>query len=243
LRLSDDKTDCLIVDYAGNGFDLFYPEVGAAKPSSDSVPVMVHCPLCEFANTFWGITDEHGQLIEHYGRKCWGYEVDSLGEKIPCDYRFRFKECRHCGAENDIAARQCTRCNEAMIDPDDQLKAALRLKNAMVIRCAGVTFDESKGRLKIIYHDEQGVELNEYFDLTHKGQRQIFNLLFGRRFNQGMAPKTFTSVEQVLNSADAFTSPDYVIARKATGKAGGNIWRVKERIFDYQGNYRKANEM
>ncbi len=243
LRLSDGKTDCLVIDYAGNGFDLFYPEVGAAKPSTDSVPVMVHCPRCEFANTFWGITGEGGQLIEHYGRKCWGYELNDSGVPTPCDYRFRFKECRHCGAENDIAARECTRCHEALIDPDDQLKAALQLKNAMVIRCAGVTFEESKGRLKIIYHDEQGVELNEHFDLSHKGQRHIFNMHFGRRFKQGAAPRRFTCIEQVIDAADSFTAPDYVIARKATSKTAGNSWRVKERIFDYQGSYRKANEM
>lgn len=243
LRLSEGKTDCLVIDYAGNGFDLFYPEVGAAKPSSESVPVMVHCPRCEFANTFWGVTDDHGQLIEHFGRKCWGVDVDEQGVKIPCDYRFRFKECRHCGAENDIAARECTRCHEAMIDPDDQLKAALRLKNAMVIRCAGVTFEESNGRLKIIYHDEQGSELSEHFDLSHKGQRHIFNLYFGRRFKQGTSPRQFTNIEQVILSADSFTAPDYVIARKATSKTAGHIWRVKERIFDYQGSYRKANEM
>ncbi|MFD2229534.1 DEAD/DEAH box helicase [Alkalimarinus sediminis] len=243
LRLSDGKTDCLVVDYAGNGFDLFYPEVGAAKPSSESVPVMVHCPKCEFANTFWGITDDQGQLIEHYGRKCWGYELIESGERVSCDYRFRFKECRLCGAENDIAARQCARCHEAIIDPDDQLKAALRLKNAMVIRCAGVTFEESKGRLKIIYHDEQGVELSEHFDLSHKGHCHIFNQYFGRRFKRGTVPKKFTAIAQVIESADAFTAPDYVIARKVTGKARADIWRVKERIFDYQGAYRKANEM
>ena len=242
LRLSEGKTDCLVIDYAGNGFDLFYPEVGSAKPSSDSVPVMVHCPRCEFANTFWGITDDHGQLIEHYGRKCWGYEVDQYGEKIPCDYRFRFKECRHCGAENDIAARECTRCHEAMIDPDDQLKAALRLKNAMVIRCAGVTFEDNNGRLKIVYHDEQGVELSESFDLSHKGQRYIFNLHFGRRFKQATAPQVFTNIEQVIRFADLFTAPDYVVARKVTSKGAGKFWRVKERIFDYQGAFRKANE-
>lgn len=243
LRLSEGKTDCLVIDYAGNGFDLFYPEVGMAKPSSDSVPVMVHCPKCEFANTFWGLKDDHGQLIEHYGRKCWGYELDQSGERVLCDYRFRFKECRHCGAENDIAARQCTCCHEAMIDPDDQLKAALSLKDAMVIRCAGVTFEANKGRLKITYHDEQGVELHEHFDLSHKGQRHIFNLQFGRRFQQGALPKAFAAVEQVIAAADAFTAPDYVIARKTTAKAGGKVWRVKEKIFDYQGGYRKANEM
>ncbi len=238
LRLSENKDDCLVIDYAGNGFDLFYPEVGTRKPTSDSVPVMIHCPKCDFANTFWGKTDEQGQIMEHYGRRCWGYELDHNGQRVLCDYRFRFKECRHCGAENDIAARECQTCHEAMIDPDEQLKAALRLKNAMVIRCAGVTFGKDRDRLKIIYHDENGVELSESFDFSHKGQRHIFNLHFGRRFNQSTSPQQFSKIEDVVNSAAHFTAPDFVVARKA-----GNIWRVKERIFDYEGGYRKANEM
>ena len=242
LRLSEGKTDCLVIDYAGNGFDLFYPEVGAPKPSSDSVPVMVHCPRCEFANTFWGKTDEDGHLIEHYGRKCWGYEQGDDGKKIPCDYRVRFKECRHCGAENDIAARACSRCDEAIIDPDEQLKAALRLKDAMVIRCAGVTFAESNDRLTVIYHDEDGVELKEWFNLNHRGQRYLFNQHFGRRFKHSLKPKKFTTVMEVISEAGAFTPPDFVVARRVKGPSSGYIWWVKERIFDYQGNYRKANE-
>ncbi len=238
LRLSEGKTDCLVIDYAGNGFDLFYPEVGGRKGDSDSVPVMVHCPQCDFANTFWGKVDEEGHLIEHYGRKCWGVELDENDQRMLCDYRFRFKECRYCGAENDIAARECNVCHEAMVDPDEQLKAALQLKNAMVIRCAGVTFSADDERLKVVYHDEEGVELSESFDLSHEGQRHIFNLLFGRRFKLGASPKLFNNVSDVMGVSQHFTAPDFVVARKA-----GNFWRVKERIFDYEGNYRKANEI
>lgn len=237
LRLSDGKTDCLVIDYAGNNFDLFYPEVGGHKGASDSVPVMVHCPQCDFANTFWGKVDDDGQLIEHYGRKCWGVELDDNNQRVLCDYRFRFKECRYCGAENDIAARECNACHEAMVDPDEQLKTALKLKNAMVIRCAGVSFSAHDERLKVVYHDEDGVELSESFDLSHKGQRHIFNLLFGRRFKLGMSPKPFENAGDVVSVSQHFTAPDFVVARKS-----GNFWRVKERIFDYEGSYRKANE-
>jgi DNA repair protein RadD len=54
LRLFPGKTDCLILDYAGNPHDLYAPEVGAPKGKSDNVPVQVFCPACGFANTFWG---------------------------------------------------------------------------------------------------------------------------------------------------------------------------------------------
>ena len=138
LRLDKGKKDCLVIDYAGNDFDLFAPEVGSKKPDSDSEPVQVLCPGCGFANIFWGKTDEQGQLIEHFGRRCQGLLEDEDGHSQQCDYRFKFKLCDSCGAENDIAARQCHACNELMADPDDKLRAALNLKHAMVLRCSGL---------------------------------------------------------------------------------------------------------
>jgi DNA repair protein RadD len=91
LRLAEGKDHCLVIDYAGNSVDLYHPEVGQPKPESDSVPVMVPCPKCDFANTFWGKVDEDGHLIEHYGRRCWGMVENESGEHITCDYRFKFK--------------------------------------------------------------------------------------------------------------------------------------------------------
>ena len=54
--------------------------------------------------------------------------------------RFRFKNCPQCNAENDIAARRCRECDTVLVDPDDMLKAALRLKDALVLRCSGIVF-------------------------------------------------------------------------------------------------------
>ncbi len=238
LRLAEGKVDCLVMDYAGNGFDLFAPEVGQPKPDSSSVPVQVFCPLCEFANIFWGKTDEEGNILEHFGRRCQGTVEAGDGSIAQCDYRFRFKECPQCNAENDIAARNCHQCGHAIIDPDDQLKAALKLKDARVIRCAGISLSESGGKLKVIYHDEQGEELSELFDLHHSKPRKRFNDLFGRRFGQSLQPRQFNSVDEVLAVSQLFTAPDFVVARKS-----GQFWRVQERIFDYQGNYRKANQL
>ncbi len=238
LRLAPGKEDCLVVDYAGNGFDLFYPEVGTPKPNRDSEPVQVFCPLCAFANIFWGKKDEQGQVHEHHGRRCQGYSEDEQGRKQQCDYRFRFKECPHCCAENDIAARRCQQCQGILIDPDEQLKAALKLKDARVIRCAGMTFADRDGRLRISYHDEQGDELHESFDLNHPGARQAFNQQFGRRFGQGDKPRRFNRLEEVLGLEQQFVAPDFVIARKS-----GRHWRVKEKLFDYQGRYRKAHQL
>lgn len=237
LRLSEGKDHCLVIDYAGNSVDLYHPEVGQPKPDSDSVPVMVNCPKCDFANTFWGKVDENGHLIEHYGRRCWGMEELEEGTEVQCDYRFKFKECGSCGAENDIAARVCVECQQPMVDPDDQLKNALKLKDAKVIRCAGISLAAKEHRLIVTYHDEQGVELKESFDFDKQAQKTVFNRLFGARFKQGSEPRQFASVAEVLRSEHFLSAPDFVVARKQ-----GKFWRIKERLFDYQGRFRKANQ-
>ncbi|MDX1818967.1 MAG: DEAD/DEAH box helicase [Marinobacter sp.] len=240
LRLDEGKQDCLVIDYAGNHVNLHHPEVGEPKPNPDSEPVQVFCPGCGFANIFWGKTDSDGQVIEHYGRRCQGLLEPAEGEAArpqQCDYRFRFKECPHCGGENDIAARNCGQCHNAIIDPDDQLRDALKLKDAMVIRCAGISLGVDGSKLKITYHGEDGEELRESFDFSKPAQRAVFSKMFGRRFASGQAPKTFNKADEVLELQALLPAPDFVIARKQK-----HYWQVQERMFDYQGNYRKANE-
>jgi DNA repair protein RadD len=239
LRLDDGKKDCLVMDYAGNQVNLHHPEVGEPKPNPDSEPVQVFCPGCGFANIFWGKTDSDGRVIEHYGRRCQGLLEPVEGTRAQqCDYRFRFKECPHCGGENDIAARNCGHCHKAIIDPDDQLRDALRLKDAMVIRCAGISLSVDGCKLRIIYHGEDGEELKESFDFSKPAQRSVFNKLFGRRFANGQAPQAFGRAEEVLEMQALLPAPDFVIARKQT-----HYWQVQERVFDYRGQYRKANEV
>jgi len=245
LRLDQGKEDCLVIDYAGNRVNLHHPEVGEKKPNPDSEPVQVFCPGCGFANIFWGKTDSEGHVVEHYGRRCQGLlEPAEEGEPEArlarleqCDYRFRFKECPHCGGENDIAARNCQQCKKAIIDPDDQLKDALKLKDAMVIRCAGITLCGDGSKLKVTYHSEDGEELRESFDFSKPAQRNVFNKLFGRRLAGSQAPQAFSRIEEVLEIQALLTAPDFVIARKQK-----HYWQVQERIFDYQGSYRKADE-
>lgn len=238
LRLDEGKQDCLVIDYAGNHVNLHHPEVGEPKPNPDSEPVQVFCPGCGFANIFWGKTDSDGRVVEHYGRRCQGLLEsieDDAGRPQQCDYRFRFKECPHCGGENDIAARNCGHCHQAIIDPDDQLRDALKLKDAMVIRCAGISLAGEGQKLRMTYHGEDGEELRESFDFSKPAQRAVFNKLFGRRFANGQAPKVFARANEVLEMQVLLPAPDFVIARKQK-----HYWQVQERIFDYRGQYRKA---
>lgn len=243
LRLSEGKKDCLVIDYTGNDFDLYQPEVGEKKPNSQSQPVQVICPSCEFPNIFWGICDDEGHLVEHYGRRCQGL-IEDTASGHQCEYRFVFKECPHCGEENDIAARTCIHCKEILTDPDDMLKKALQLKDAKVIRCSGISLEDTNGKLKVIYHDEEGAELTESFDLNKATQAKAFNNIFAKRLKINLTSTLalenleINNVQQALKLAPYFPFPDFVIARKQK-----YYWRIKDRIFDYQGNYRKANAL
>lgn len=234
LRLANNKTDCLIIDYAGNGYDLFYPEVGSKKPAPDTEPVQVLCPGCGFANMFWGRTDSDGRVTEHFGRRCQGLLEDD-DESIQCDFRFRFKQCPSCNHENDIAARRCQSCDTQLIDPDSKLKDALNLKDAMVIRCTGISFEQlTSSSFKLIYHDEDGAELSERFNWQHQSVRELFSLQFVAREKQ----LVLSTVNDVSVHVHELKVPDFVIARKQK-----HYWQVVDKLFDYEGKYRKANAL
>ena len=238
LRPSPGKQDCLVMDYAGSGFNVFHPEVGEARPGAGSEPVSVPCPVCEHVNAFWGKCDAEGHVLEHYGRRCQAFTVDERGERVRCAYRFRFKECGRCSAENDIAARSCSDCGAVLVDPDDQLKQALRLKNALVLRVAGMTLSASAQVLTLQYHDEDAVSVSERFDFSKPGQRAVFNRIFGRRLAQGRHPLQLAEPQHALRLQGLLPVPDFVVARKVQ-----HHYRVQERIFDYAGAYRRANAL
>lgn len=243
LRLSPGKTDCLILDYAGNPHDLYTPEVGTPKGKSDNVPVQVFCPGCGFANTFWGKTTTDGTIIEHFGRRCQGILEDDEGGREQCDYRFRFKNCPQCHAENDIAARRCRECDTVLVDPDDMLKAALKLKDALVLRCAAMVLEtgsDDRGEwLKARYFDEDATEVSERFRLKSPAQRMAFEQLFLRPHQRapGIALHWKTAADIVAQQS-LLRHPDFVVARQQR-----HFWQVREKIFDYQGRFRRANAL
>ncbi|CPR21015.1 ATP-dependent RNA helicase YejH [Brenneria goodwinii] len=243
LRLFPGKTSCLILDYAGNPHDLYTPEVGNSKPHGDSQPVQVFCPQCGFANLFWGKTTPDGSVIEHYGRRCQGWEMLDNGQRQQCDFRFRFKICPHCGAENDIAARRCHQCENVLVDPDDMLKAALRLKDALVLRCSGMSLTpgrDAKGEwLNITYYDEDGADVSERFRLQTPAQRHVFQLNFLRIHQRAPGvPFVWQTAADILAQQPLLRAPDFVVARRQ-----GKFWQLREKIFDYQGRFRRANEL
>lgn len=233
LRLFEGKVDCLILDYTGVGHDIFSPEIEDDKPSQKCVAVQVRCPRCGHENDFWGLKDDAGELVEHFGRKCRGAVEDPHTLKIvPCNFRFRFKCCDACGAENDIAARSCASCQSVIVDTDRKLREAMALKDAHVMRPDSMTFQRSadkKGnpRLEIRYHDLDGESLREFFYLSSRADARAFYYNFMRMHLRipEQAP-TITSVDDALRQQQLFRMPLFVIARKKT-----YFWQIREKVF------------
>lgn len=223
LRLSEGKSDCLILDYTGQGHNIFSPEIGEDRPSQDSSIVEVPCPVCGLINEFWGLCDKDGDLIEHYGRKCQG---------IGCGFRFRFKLCDSCGSEQDIAARVCQDCRHLLVDTDKKLKEIMSLKDAHVMRVDSmdlvINVDKKfHQRLEVHYYDADGEALKEYFSLKTQEELKAFQYHFLRMHDR--LPGKFLSIkcaEDVLSHKQRFRSPQFVVARKKN-----QYWEVREKVF------------
>jgi DNA repair protein RadD len=153
LRTDSCKSDCLILDYAQNierhcpDGDVFSPEIIVGKKGG-SGGLEVECPACKCVQEFtarpnkdgWKIskhgyfcglddqplTGEFGAIPAHFGRRC-QYKAPGPGGKLfQCDYRWTIKECPHCEADNDIAARYCEACEGELVDPNTKLISEYR---------------------------------------------------------------------------------------------------------------------
>jgi len=150
LRLDNGKTDCLVLDYTSNiedhcpDGDLFSPVVKAGI-GTEGTGMAAVCPECAYENTFSAnvkhlqydrdeagycldldgqqVRTDFGPLSAHHGRRCCGMvQVGRKGQYDRCGYRWTFKECPHCDAPNDIAARYCIECKGEIVDPNTRLR-------------------------------------------------------------------------------------------------------------------------
>jgi DNA repair protein RadD len=148
LRIDSGKTDCLILDYAENvdrhcpDGDLFDPDI-TAKKKGDGGALPAKCPMCNYENLFAArhnddgfavdefgyfvdlsghrIETEFGEMPAHHGRRCNG-ELLIAGRFTRCAYKWTFKKCPECDAENDISARYCSACKCEIVDPNEKLR-------------------------------------------------------------------------------------------------------------------------
>ena len=233
LRLSPGKKDCLVLDYTGSDFDLFDPEIEDKKPHKDSELVYVACPECGYQNEFWGMIDEFGYLVEHYGRKCKGAKEDpETLQVIACGFRFRFKICESCGAENDIAARKCHSCEGVIVDADTKLKRAMELKDAHVMKPDLMHFEKTmdkkgKERLEISYYEGDDQALKEYYYFDHQGQVGAFHYNFVRMHHRLPGqPLAIDSIDSAILHHERFRLPLFVVAHKKK-----YFWKIREKVF------------
>jgi len=233
LRLDTDKKDCLVLDYTGMGHSIFSPEIGGKKTASESVAVQVPCPECGFVNDFWGIVDDDGYVLEHFGRKCRGGHTNpDTYEITPCGYRFRFKICVQCSAQNDITARDCSRCGSVLIDPDEKLKQAKLSKDAHVLTPDSIEmlerFDKNGNPyLQVKYYDYDANHLAEMHYLNNQTSLKKFNINFLRSHMKKPELKlNISSVSEVVRMQSQLRMPSFVIARKQ-----GKFWKITEKIF------------
>ena len=233
LRLDTDKKDCLVLDYTGMGHSIFSPEIGEKKTASESVAVQVPCPECGFINDFWGILDDDGKLLEHFGRKCRGGHVNTDNyELIPCGYRFRFKICTQCSAENDISARDCSNCGCELIDPDTKLKQARLSKDAHVLTPDSIEMLErvdKKGTpyLQVKYYDYDAQFVAEMHYLNNPTSLKKFSINFLRsHLRKPELQVDISSASDAVKLRAQLRMPSFVIARKQ-----GKFWKITEKIF------------
>ena len=233
LRLDTGKKDCLVLDYTGMGHNIYSPEIDDKKTVSESVAVQVPCPQCGFVNDFWGIVDDDGYVVEHFGRKCRGGAQDpNTYEFEPCGYRFRFKVCDQCSSQNDITARECSSCGYVLIDPDAKLKQAKLSKDAHVLTPDSIEmlerFDKNGNPyLQVKYYDYDARYLAENHYLNNQNSLKKFNINFLRsHMRKPELNLSIRSVGEITKIQSQLRMPSFVIARKQ-----GKFWKITEKIF------------
>jgi DNA repair protein RadD len=216
LRLSEGKTNALILDYAGNK-DRHSDEFVARKKidgAEEEVLYELDCVECGWVN-------------RNTARKCEN-----------CDYLILFKECHECEAKNDITARHCKSCDAELIDPNDKLTAEASVDDT--IETADVKeirvekhLKGDKTMIKIGYLlDLPGIDrffgkwVWEYHLTTEKYWsiklwNRVIDDLVGSRFDN------MYSVDECINRSNDFKCP-----KQLKYKINGKYIDVLERLTD-----------
>lgn len=233
LRLYEGKTDCLVLDYTGVPHDIFSPQIHERRPTSDSIPVKIACPNCAHENDFWGVVNENGVVVEHFGQKCKGaLESTETGELVPCGFRYRSKECERCATENDLDAPKCVNCAAIFVDDEARLRQAFAMKDAHVMQPDSMTFErktDKKGneRLEVRYYDLNAQSLSEVYFFNTPQDSKVFYYNFLRMHNRLPERRLeITSIDDAIAQQDFFRLPLFVIARKQE-----KYWKIREKMF------------
>lgn len=252
LRLDDEKDDCLILDYAENierhfpHGDIFDPVI-KVRVGAEGEGMEVKCPICHHKNDFAGRPNPDGfpvsndgywvdlagnkvlnssgvEVPAHMGRRCLG-EALVGGRHVRCSYKWSFKSCPTCEAENDIAARYCCECKAEIVDPNQKLlELATRIENDPYRTRTSVV----KG-MQLVRHigrgdKPDGVKVVYELEDFKKPLPQWFAPLSDKQFAQKkwrefsrMAFGDVVDMDDALALDAEFKTPEYLVYRKAKG--------------------------
>lgn len=165
LRLSEGKTDCLILDYAGNlerHGDIDNPIINKAiQPKKEKDPE--YCIECFDCNSMNTIT----------ARRCIGTKDNKR-----CDHWFEFKDCTKCGTKNDIVSRQCRSCQKELIDPNKKLNNVSATKEKITFKVTNTKYLlsslHSYPRFEIYYFTSDNKIVVENFLLSTEKSLRLF---------------------------------------------------------------------
>ncbi|MEZ4752097.1 MAG: zinc ribbon domain-containing protein [Bdellovibrionota bacterium] len=184
-------------------------------------------------NTFWGIVDADGDVVEHFGRKCRGGSQDAnTFEFKACGYRFRFKLCEKCSHQNDLSARKCDTCGNILVDAQAKLQQAKLSKDAHVLRPDSIEMSEGRDRsgnpfLQVKYYDFDARFLSEIHYVNNLTAIKKFNINFLRsHMKRPELRLDIRSVDQIVRAQAQFRMPAFVIGRRQ-----GKFWKITEKIF------------
>lgn len=192
LRLADGKTDCLILDYAGNlerHGDIDNPIINKAiQPKTNDPDYCIECFDCNTLNTL-------------DARRCIGISNDKR-----CDHWFEWKDCHGCSAKNDIVARYCRECKIELLDPNRHLKESASNRDNVFFNVKGTSYSLSVmngfPRFEIIYEiDNPALDVKESFLLsTEKSVRFFYHTIAKLHFmHPHEAPNNLQNIRFLKN--------------------------------------------
>jgi len=164
LRVAPNKTDALILDYAGNierHQDWDDPILlEALKQTRDKdKDYDIKCPACHTMNT-------------QHARRC----IGTFNYKR-CEYFFEWKDCHECKAQNDIASRHCRKCKSELIDPNDKLQL-IRAKGYTELNVQNMEVRINSGStwyiLSAIYTHDRGSFLEKFIISSEKAKNYFY---------------------------------------------------------------------
>lgn len=212
------KLDCLVLDYAENierfnlDDDLTITGLVDAKNKQDDDDEFfeIDCPDCNTAN-------------RHTAQRCVG-----VNDGVRCEYRFIFKECGECQAQNSPSARHCYKCDAELIDPNNKLT-----RNAAV--GAGIPFQAAV----------MSMTLRQHWKGDSESLRVTYNVTDGDKsweVNEFMKPTMWNwnrwaketgcaanTVEGAVAVASLLRVPTRLMVKK---KKGSKYFEIVSRYYD-----------